>query len=116
MLLATDTDTLANAKHSHYSARMIVCVCQRVSDRDIARAVREGCANFDDLQSELAVATCCGACHDCARQTFHQQLALAPAVAAAQVTVSTVAAPPRPWSTARGQLFAQRPLTLPAGA
>ncbi len=49
---------------------MIVCVCHRISDRDIARAAREGCASFDELQSELAVATSCGRCHDCARETF----------------------------------------------
>ena len=49
---------------------MIVCVCHRVSDRDIAHAVRYGCASFDDLQEELGVATACGACGDCARETF----------------------------------------------
>ena len=49
---------------------MIVCICHRVSDRDIARAAREGCASFEELQFELSVATACGACHDCARSTF----------------------------------------------
>jgi bacterioferritin-associated ferredoxin len=32
--------------------------------------VRDGCASFDELQFELAVATCCGKCHDSARETF----------------------------------------------
>jgi bacterioferritin-associated ferredoxin len=50
---------------------MIVCVCHRVSHHDIARAVREGCTSFDELQDDLRVATACGACHDCARETFH---------------------------------------------
>jgi len=49
---------------------MIVCVCHRVSDRDIAREVGEGCGSFDALQDELRVATACGACTDCARATF----------------------------------------------
>ena len=49
---------------------MIVCVCHRVSDRDIARVARAGCDSFDALQDELRVATACGACHDCARATF----------------------------------------------
>ncbi len=49
---------------------MIVCLCHRVSDRDIARAARDGCASFDDLQIDLGVATACGACHDCARSCF----------------------------------------------
>ena len=49
---------------------MIVCICHRVSDRDIAREVKAGCRDFGDLQEELRVATGCGACTDCARQTF----------------------------------------------
>jgi bacterioferritin-associated ferredoxin len=49
---------------------MIVCICHRVSDRDIARAVREGCASFEDLQDGLRVATGCGRCRDCACETF----------------------------------------------
>ena len=50
---------------------MIVCVCHRVSDRDITRGVRAGCASFDQLQDELRVGTGCGACLDCARDTFN---------------------------------------------
>ena len=49
---------------------MIVCVCRRVSDRDIEREARDGCPSFDALQDELQVATACGACTDCARKTF----------------------------------------------
>lgn len=49
---------------------MIVCVCNRVSDRDIDRAVREGTQVFEQLQDETRVATCCGRCRDCAREVF----------------------------------------------
>lgn len=56
---------------------MIVCICHRVSDRDIARAALSGCATFEELQSELLVATACGKCHDCARETFHRHAAQA---------------------------------------
>lgn len=49
---------------------MIVCVCRRVSDRDIERHARGGCASFDDLQMETGVASCCGNCTDCARDVF----------------------------------------------
>ncbi|MCB2037568.1 MAG: (2Fe-2S)-binding protein, partial [Ottowia sp.] len=38
---------------------MIVCVCNRVSDRDIVRHAHAG-MGFDDIQLELGVATCCG--------------------------------------------------------
>jgi len=49
---------------------MIVCICHRVSDRDIAREAQAGCASFEALQDELRVGTRCGACTDCARKTF----------------------------------------------
>ena len=49
---------------------MIVCLCHRVSDRDIVRAVREGTTSFDLLQDETRVAASCGCCYDCARETF----------------------------------------------
>ncbi|MDP3085419.1 MAG: (2Fe-2S)-binding protein [Rubrivivax sp.] len=60
---------------------MIVCLCHRISDRDIAREVQQGCANFEALQEQLCVATACGACHDCAQATFHQLCAGAPVAA-----------------------------------
>lgn len=53
---------------------MIVCVCHRVSDHDIRRAVHaDGCDSFEALQDELRVATACGACTDCAEQLFGEQ-------------------------------------------
>ena len=63
---------------------MIVCVCHRVSDRDIDHAARHGCTSYDELQDQLRVGTACGACGDCARQTFEakrQQTAAAGACA-----------------------------------
>jgi bacterioferritin-associated ferredoxin len=51
---------------------MIVCVCNRVSDRDIRRLAQDGCPNFDELQMATGVATCCGQCEGCARDTFSQ--------------------------------------------
>ena len=60
---------------------MIVCVCHRVSDRDIEREVRQGCGSFEELQDELRVATACGRCGDCARDTFDAARACRPTVA-----------------------------------
>jgi bacterioferritin-associated ferredoxin len=54
---------------------MIVCVCHRVSDRDIAREARAGCGSFEELQDELRVGTGCGACLDHAQATFSQHCA-----------------------------------------
>jgi bacterioferritin-associated ferredoxin len=49
---------------------VIVCLCHGVSERDIAREARAGCQDFEALQDTLRVATSCGACLDCARETF----------------------------------------------
>lgn len=54
-------------KHSRYDRDMIVCVCRRVSDRDIERAMRAGAGSFEEIQLETGAATCCGRCSDCAR-------------------------------------------------
>ena len=61
---------LANANRSHYSSSMVICLCHRVSDRDIVRAARAGCSDFEALQQDLRVGTSCGACLDCARDEF----------------------------------------------
>ena len=53
---------------------MIVCLCHRVSDRDIHREVAAGTACFEQLQDETRVASSCGACHDCAREVFDDAL------------------------------------------
>jgi bacterioferritin-associated ferredoxin len=65
---------------------MIVCVCHRVSDRDIARAAQQGCASYDELQEQLRVGTACGACADCAHRTFDSHRQHPPSVAAVAVS------------------------------
>ena len=50
---------------------MIVCVCHRVSDREIARYARAG-MGFEEIQFELGVATQCGQCEGCARDVVAQ--------------------------------------------
>lgn len=59
---------------------MIVCVCHRISDRDIARHARAG-LSFDDIQLELGVATQCGQCESCARDVVAQCSAAHPVAA-----------------------------------
>lgn len=54
---------------------MIVCLCHRVSDRDIRRSVDAGVRNFDVLQDETRVASACGCCQDCAREVFETAMA-----------------------------------------
>jgi bacterioferritin-associated ferredoxin len=80
---------IANASYSHLywlhlnplsAYSMIVCVCHRVSDREIARHVRAG-MNFDDIQLELGVGTQCGRCEGCARDVVAQCSTTAPTAA-----------------------------------
>ena len=59
---------------------MIVCVCHRISDREIARFARAG-MGFDEIQLELGVATQCGNCEGGARELVSQCHASAPLAA-----------------------------------
>jgi bacterioferritin-associated ferredoxin len=58
---------------------MIVCLCHRISDRDIRRAVEvDGIRDFDTLQDETMLARNCGCCHDCAKDIFDAACSAAP--------------------------------------
>ena len=59
---------------------MIVCVCRRISDREITRHAKAG-MSFDDIQFELGVATQCGQCEGCARDIVNQCSATCPVAA-----------------------------------
>ncbi len=54
---------------------MIVCVCRRVSDKQIRQAVASGAHSLDCLGFELGVATNCGRCADCASRVLCEALA-----------------------------------------
>ena len=56
---------------------MIVCVCRRISDREITRHAKAG-MGFDEIQFELGVATQCGQCEGCARDVVAQCSAVCP--------------------------------------
>ncbi len=56
---------------------MIVCVCRRISDREIARHARAG-MGFEEIQFELGVASQCGQCEGCARDVVAQCSASSP--------------------------------------
>lgn len=54
---------------------MIVCLCHRVSERDIHLEVASGTRCFELLQDQTRVASSCGSCHDCAREVFEHACA-----------------------------------------
>ena len=49
---------------------MIVCVCRKVSDRQIRQAAAAGAHSLECLKTELGVATQCGRCADCASRVL----------------------------------------------
>ena len=49
---------------------MIVCVCRRISDHQIRKAVADGAHSLECLQFDLGVATQCGRCADCASRVL----------------------------------------------
>ncbi len=70
---------------------MIVCLCHRVSDRDIRAAVASGTRCFEVLQDELRVASSCGCCLDCAREVFDAACASRPQAEALPVPLASSA-------------------------
>jgi bacterioferritin-associated ferredoxin len=74
---------------------MIICVCRRVSDREIARHARAG-MGFDDIQFELGVATQCGQCEGCARDVVAQ---CNPACPSANLTLAAPLAQSQSWNS-----------------
>jgi bacterioferritin-associated ferredoxin len=73
---------------------MIVCLCHRISDRDIREAVRTGTRDFETLQDETCIARNCGCCEDCAVETFEE--ALSKHAAATSIAAVTGHATPLP--------------------
>ncbi|MBK8527818.1 MAG: (2Fe-2S)-binding protein [Rubrivivax sp.] len=70
---------------------MIVCLCHRVSDRDIKAAVGQGTCCFEVLQDDLRVASSCGCCHDCAREVFDRACSARGQAVAPQPALATTA-------------------------
>jgi len=85
---------------------MIVCVCRRVSDREIARHVRAG-MTFDEVQFELGVATQCGQCESCARDVVAQCSASHPIAAlsreseSSSIQLASAITESRAWNSSR---------------
>lgn len=53
---------------------MYVCVCQGVTEKHIAHAVRNGARRLRDLREQLGVTTECGRCAECAHQCLKGSL------------------------------------------
>ena len=69
---------------------MIVCLCHRISDRDIQSAVHEGVPDFETLQEDTCIARNCGCCHESALELFEQAVG-ARATACARIVIEAAA-------------------------
>ncbi|HLR77558.1 MAG TPA: (2Fe-2S)-binding protein [Burkholderiaceae bacterium] len=47
---------------------MYICICNAITDRQVAASVAQGATTLADLQADLGVATNCGCCADTARE------------------------------------------------
>jgi bacterioferritin-associated ferredoxin len=51
-----------------------VCVCNGVTDRDIQRAVEEGCDSLEALSARTGCGSTCGCCRDYAAEALAQAM------------------------------------------
>jgi len=47
---------------------MFICICSAITERDVRAAVADGAQSLSDLQGQLGLASCCGACADLAQE------------------------------------------------
>lgn len=47
---------------------MYICICNAITERQVAVSVAQGSATLADLQADLGVATSCGCCADTAQE------------------------------------------------
>ncbi|MBL8327983.1 MAG: (2Fe-2S)-binding protein [Rubrivivax sp.] len=74
---------------------MIICLCHRVSDRDIAREAADGCEGFDAFQERTRAGTACGVCVPMAQQLFAAQCE---GCGRCRATAADVSGPPPAWA------------------
>ncbi|MCB1866004.1 MAG: (2Fe-2S)-binding protein [Chromatiales bacterium] len=53
---------------------MYVCICNRITDRDIRRAVSQGAVSMSSLCAQLEIAKNCGRCAECACNILNEEL------------------------------------------
>lgn len=51
---------------------MFVCVCNAITDHDIAAACAEGCATVQDIAARTGASTCCGTCAQAVDQIINR--------------------------------------------
>lgn len=73
---------------------MYVCICNKVTDKQIHQAVEEGVCSMQGLTEELNVASCCGKCKSCARKEMRKAMKRTTVNVGLNVTVPVFAGAP----------------------
>ncbi|WP_052378513.1 (2Fe-2S)-binding protein [Polycyclovorans algicola] len=81
-----------NDSHLFSYMAMIICVCKRLSCRDVNAAVDNGARTWAELRSELGIASTCGRCACEARAVMRQRLQGHSAAASVMPSLATGAA------------------------
>ncbi len=58
-------------------ARMYVCICNAITERQVRECAREGARSLDELTFKLGVGAGCGRCRECAAQLLMEACGLA---------------------------------------
>lgn len=53
---------------------MLVCICNRVSDKDIRGAIHEGASGYGEVRNNLGVGDCCGQCAPYAKEIVNDTI------------------------------------------
>jgi bacterioferritin-associated ferredoxin len=62
---------------------MYVCICNAITDHEIAEAVANGAVSMAHLEDSLGVGTCCGKCRDKAGECLERFRPARPALSLA---------------------------------
>jgi bacterioferritin-associated ferredoxin len=60
---------------------MYVCICQAITEAEIASAIDDGAHTVEQLRDRLSAATCCGACADVVADCIDRFAAAPPSAA-----------------------------------
>lgn len=52
----------------HDNAHMYICICNAITEKQVAASVAQGSSTLSDLQADLGVATNCGCCSETAKE------------------------------------------------
>ena len=75
VLIRATIPCIGSLGHQCTGKLMIICICHRVSERDIDNAVSEGAGSLCQLNERLRVGTGCGACVEHVRDCLNRCLA-----------------------------------------